>query len=178
LANFNLIPERFLRAAFTSVLFAAGLLAMSYGAWGQVEILRTDNPFSPIIRLNMNFYQVRIDQRVIVRLPSQQAVAGASALRNTSAAVVKYKEQKIGNCLWIEKLAGSRVGTKQSLELLTRDGVIIRAYLGDGCLAREFYAGAYMERPADGKLCVDRDLLHARTGAKCEVDKFRLLVPR
>lgn len=167
-----------MRAAFTSVLFAAGLLAMSYNAWGQVEIVRADNPFAPIIRLNTNFYQVRVDQRVIVRLPSQQAMMGANGLRKTSAAVIKYKEQKIGKCLWIEKLAGSRVGSKQSLELLTRDGVIIRAYLGDGCLAREFYAGAYMERPADGKLCVDRDLLHARTGAKCEVDKFRLLVPR
>jgi hypothetical protein len=60
---------------------------------------------------------------------------------------------------------------------VTRERQLIRAYLGDGCLSREFYAGAYVERPADGKLCIDRDLLHARTGAKCEIDKFRLLVP-
>ncbi len=167
-----------MRAAFTLVLFAVGLLAISHSAWGQVELMPGGNPFAPIVRINTDFYQVRVDQRVIVRLPSQPAAAGTSALRKSNAEVVRYKEQKIGKCLWIDKLAGSRVGTKQSLELLTRDGVLIRAYLGDGCLAREFYAGAYMERPYDGKLCVDRDLLHARTGAKCEVDRFRLLIPR
>ena len=69
-------------------------------------------------------------------------------------------------------------GSKENLELVTRDGSVVRAYLSGGCLAREFYAGAYMERPSDGKLCVDRDLMHARTGAKCEIDKFRLLVQR
>jgi hypothetical protein len=176
--NFNLIPERFLRAAFTLVLFAFGLLAVSHSAWGQVDLVQSNNPFAPIIRIDTVFYQVRIDQRVIVRLPSQPAAAPTTALKKSSAVPVRYKEQKIGKCLWIDKLAGSRIGTKQSLELLTRDGVLIRAYLGDGCLAREFYAGAYMERPYDGKLCVDRDLLHARTGAKCEVDRFRLLIPR
>jgi hypothetical protein len=176
--NFNLIPERFLRAALTLVLFVAGLLTISHSAWGQVELVTAQNPFAPIIRINTSFYQVRVDQRVIVRLPSQPAMAAANALKKTNAEVIRYKEQKIGKCLWVDKLAGSRIGTKQSLELLTRDGVLIRAYLGDGCLAREFYAGAYMERPYDGKLCVDRDLLHARTGAKCEVDRFRLLIPR
>jgi len=167
-----------LRAAITSVLFAFGLLAISHSAWGQVELVQSDNPFAPIVRINTGFYQVRIDQRVIVRLPSPPATASANALKKSSAVPVRYKEQKIGKCLWIDKLAGSRVGKNKSLELLTKDGVLIRAYLGDGCLAREFYAGAYMERPYDGKLCVDRDLLHARTGAKCEVDRFRLLIPR
>lgn len=167
-----------MRAALAIVLFAIGLTVAAREARGQIEIIRTESVFAPIIRLKTSFFQVRVDQRVIVRLPSQPAPAGANGQKRTNAAVVKYKEQKIGQCLWIDKLAGSRPGPKDTLELLTRDGVLIRAYLGDGCLAREFYAGAYMERPSDGKLCVDRDLLHARTGAKCEVDKFRLLVPR
>ncbi len=167
-----------MRAAITLVLFAFGLLAVSHSAWGQVELVQSGNPFAPIVRIDTDFYQVRIDQRVIVRLPSPPATASVNSLKKSSAVPVRYKEQKIGKCLWIDKLAGSRVGTKQSLELLTKDGVLIRAYLGDGCLAREFYAGAYMERPYDGKLCIERDLLHARTGAKCEVDRFRLLIPR
>jgi hypothetical protein len=162
---------------------AIALFAICFGmlareAWGQIEILQTENAFAPILRLDTTFYQVRIDQRVIIRLPSQLAApADVAAARNRQAAV-RYKEQKIGKCLWIDKLAGSRPGPNRTLDIATRDGVLIRAYLGDGCLAREFYAGAYLERPYDGKLCVDRDLLHARTGAKCEVDRFRLLVPR
>jgi hypothetical protein len=161
------------------VLFAVGLTAMSHQAWGQIELVRSENIFAPIVRYDNSYFQVRVDQRVIIRLPSQPTnSSNAGAPKQSKAVVVKYKEQKIGKCLWIDKLAGSRPGTKDTLEIMTRDGVLIRAYLGDGCLAREFYAGAYMERPYDGKLCADRDLLHARTGAKCEVDKFRLLVPR
>ena len=152
---------------------------LSRAAWGRIEVVSAENPFAPIIRFNSSYFQVRIDQRVIIRLPSQTvAPANFGATRQSKPATVKYKEQKIGKCLWIDKLAGSRPGPSRSLEIVTRDGVLIRAYLGDGCLSREFYAGAYMERPYDGKLCVDRDLLHARTGAKCEVDRFRLLIPR
>jgi hypothetical protein len=154
-------------------------MAMSQQARGQFDVIATENVFTPIVRLNSTYYQVRVDQRVIIRLPSQMAAPSAAAGQRLSAvARIKYKEQKIGKCLWVNKLAGSRPGPNRTLDIITRDGDMVRAYLGDGCLAREFYAGAYMERPFDGKLCVDRDFLHARTGAKCEVDKFRLLIPR
>lgn len=168
-----------MRVVLAIVILTIGFMMVSRDASAQIEVDRPDNLFSPILRLKTIFHQVRVDQRVIVRLPSQSfAPLNAPAGRAKPASQIRYKEQKIGKCLWIDKLAGSRPGPKDTLELLTRDGVLIRAYLGDGCLAREFYAGAYMERPYDGKLCIDRDLLHARTGAKCEVDKFRLLIPR
>jgi hypothetical protein len=125
------------------------------------------------IRFGDNWYQVRKDQRVIIRIPPKTVPAAGKQSKP-----VQFKEQKIGKCLLMNRLVGSRPGPKESLEILTSDGNLIRAYLGDGCLAREFYAGAYVERSADGKLCVDRDLLHARTGAQCEIDKFRLLVPK
>ncbi len=120
-------------------------------------------------------YQARIEQRVIVRFPNQPVPAPAGRSEKRQSPI--YNEEKIGKCLLMDRLVASRPGPKNSLELVTRERQLIRAYLGDGCLAREFYAGAYVERPKDGKLCVDRDLLHARTGAKCEIDKFRLLVP-
>lgn len=168
-----------MRTALSLFLIALGLTALSHEALGQIELVPSGNPFAPVIRVDNSYFQVRVDQRVIIRLPNQPAIAAnVGAQKQSKALIVKYREQKIGKCLWIDKLAGSRPGPEDTLEILTRDGLMIRAYLGDGCLAREFYAGAYMERPYDGKLCIDRDLLHARTGAKCEVDKFRLLVPR
>jgi hypothetical protein len=121
------------------------------------------------------YFQARVDQRIIVRFPNQPLPPQAGTAQKRKP--VSYNEEKIGKCLLMDRLVASRPGPKQTLELVTRERQLIRAYLGDGCLAREFYAGAYVERPADGKLCVDRDLLHARTGAKCEIDKFRLLVP-
>jgi|GEM_PF-458001 len=173
-----MIAEPHLRAVLALVLFAVGLTLLSREAWAQFDLIETDNPFTPIIRFNDSYYQVRVDQRVIIRLPSQAMAPSAVGAQRQAAAKIKYKEQKIGKCLWVNKLAGSRPGPNRTLDIMTREGDIIRAYLGDGCLAREFYAGAYMERSYDGKLCIDRDLLHARTGAKCEVDKFRLLTPR
>ena len=124
------------------------------------------------IQFGASWYQVRSDQRVIIRIPPKPVPASGK-----KSEPVRYKEKKIGKCLLLDRLVGSRPGPKESLEILTRDGNLIRAYLGDGCLAREFYAGAYVERSADGKICIDRDLLHARTGAQCEIDKFRQLVP-
>jgi hypothetical protein len=118
-----------------------------------------------------HWLQARVQQRVIVRFPVGQNTGSTSVGKP-----IKFKEEKIGKCLLVNRLVGSRPDGKDRLEFVTRDQQLIRAYLGDGCLAREFYAGAYVERPIDGKLCIDRDLLHARTGAKCEIDKFRLLV--
>jgi hypothetical protein len=124
------------------------------------------------MQFGSSWQQLRDDGRVIIRIPPKPVPASSKRSEST-----KWKEQKIGKCILMDRLVGSRPGPKESLEILTRDGNLIRAYLGDGCLAREFYAGAYVERSADGKLCIDRDLLHARTGAQCEIDKFRLLVP-
>jgi hypothetical protein len=131
--------------------------------------------------LGHSFFQVRVQQRVIVRVPRYRVSnASVNGMGKSVSKPVTYKEEKLGKCLIMDRFVASRPGPgpKESLELVTRDGIFVRAYLGDGCLAREFYAGAYMERPADGKLCADRDLLYARTGAKCEIDKFRVLVAK
>jgi hypothetical protein len=150
------------------IMIGAGALALAGAAAIGEPGMLPDPSFA-------NWYQVRSEQRVIIRLPSRPA---PGAPKNGRSATIEYKEQKIGKCILMDRLIASRPGPKETLELATRDGNLIRAYLGDGCLAREFYAGAYVERSADGKLCVDRDLLHARTGAQCEIDKLRVLVPK
>lgn len=154
------------------LIVIAGLavaLSVAYGAYGQATYSLVD-----LIGSTRDF-QARVEQRVIIRFPNQPVTAPAGRTDKRKAPI--YNEEKIGKCLLMDRLVASRPGPKNSLELVTRERQLIRAYLGDGCLAREFYAGAYVERSKDGKLCVDRDLLHARTGAKCEIDKFRLLVP-
>lgn len=121
-------------------------------------------------------FQVTIEQRVIIRIPRQNTPPASTTSRN-KVTQMRYKEEKIGNCLLMNKLVAARPAGDSSLDLVTTDGVLIRTYLEE-CSARDFYAGAYMERSSDGKLCVNRDLLHSRTGTKCEIDKFRLLVPQ
>jgi hypothetical protein len=167
-----------LRVIFAIILLAAALMTLPQKAWADFNVDMAYNPFAPLVGLHTEFGQVRIDQRIIIRLPSPASAPAAVDAQRQSVAKLQYKEKKIGKCLRVDRLGGSRPGPDRTLDLLTRDGILIRAYLGDGCLAREFYAGAYMERSYDGKLCVDRDVLHARTGAKCAIDKFRLLIPR
>lgn len=154
------------------LIVIAGLtLAFGVSARASGEILPALNTLWHDIR---NF-QMRVEQRIIIRFPNQPVSPPAGRADPRKAVI--YNEEKIGRCLMMDRLIASRPGPKNSLELVTRERQLIRAYLGDGCLAREFYAGAYVERSSDGRLCVDRDILHARTGAKCEIDKFRLLVP-
>lgn len=154
------------------LIVIAGLtLAFGVSARASGEILPALNTLWQDIR----DFQMRVEQRIIIRFPNQPVSPPAGRADPRKALI--YNEEKIGRCLMMDRLIASRPGPKNSLELVTRERQLIRAYLGDGCLAREFYAGAYVERSSDGRLCVDRDILHARTGAKCEIDKFRLLVP-
>lgn len=167
-----------MRALLVIILFAVAWTTLSDKAVAHFRVAAIDRPLIPFLGLKTEFHQVRVDQRVIVRFPAQDSVPATVGGQRQSVGKIKYKEKKIGKCLLVNRLGGSRPGPDRSLDLLTRDGILIRAYLGDGCLAREFYSGAYMERSYDGKLCVNRDILHARTGAKCDIDKFRLLIAR
>jgi hypothetical protein len=167
-----------LRVLLAIILFAVAWTTLSPKALAHFKVAAIDGSFMPLMGLRTDFRQVRIDQRVIVRFPAPGSVPAMVGAQRQPVNKIMYKEKKIGKCLLVNRLGGSRPGPDRSLDLLTRDGILIRAYLGDGCLAREFYAGAYMERSYDGKLCINRDLLHARTGAKCDIDKFRLLIPR
>jgi hypothetical protein len=166
-----------LRLIFSLLLFFAGLFAVVVVSRGEARAASIAGFDPGLLHSAQNLFQVRIEQRVIIRVPLRQVSVSATSVGAKRSEPIKYKEEKVGKCLMMDRLIGSRPGPKDSLELITRDGIVIRAYLNDGCLGREFYAGAYMERPADGKLCVERDLLYARTGAKCEINKFRMLTP-
>ena len=88
-----------------------------------------------------------------------------------------YREKKIGKCLPMNNILGVQMFSDRFLDLVTQDRRRVRAQLEENCQARSFYSGFYMEKSADGKMCAGRDILHSRTGAKCEIERFRELVP-
>jgi hypothetical protein len=172
-----------LRIFFSFFGFIAAILIGSAAAYSEVGLdllgMHAAGPFMG--EDGDDFFQFRIEQRVIIRIPRDRPMpVSRMQMGKASSREIEYKEKKIGKCLLMDRFVASRPGSssKESLELITRSGEMIRVYLGDGCLARDFYAGAYMERAEDGKLCVDRDMIHARTGTKCDIDKFRLLVAK
>lgn len=129
-----------------------------------------------------SFWQVVIEQQLIIRVPAQRSqlnnfAAGPSTSRRATELPVVWKEKKAPKCVAMRNILGMQAVQRDSIDIITRQKERLRAQLNRGCRALDFYAGFYMQGSKDGKLCEDRDQIHARTGAKCEIDKFRLMVP-
>lgn len=122
--------------------------------------------------------QVRIERRVTIRVtprspePRQSLMAELAPIATPST----MTERRMGKCVPVAGIAGVQTGQGGQLILYMRDQRIVSANLEKACTARDFYSGFYLERNADGMLCVDRDRLHSRTGSQCQVSRMRQLV--
>lgn len=123
--------------------------------------------------------QVRIKRSVTIRItPYRQSNRNSLLAQLPRRGVAReYEEREMANCVPVSGIAGVQTRTGNQLLLFLRDERIINLNLARGCEARDFYSGFYVERNEDGRLCVKRDLLQSRSGAKCEVERMRLLVP-
>lgn len=129
-----------------------------------------------------SYWQVVIEQQLIIRVPAQRSPinnfsAGPAPVLRSRQLPVVWKEKKGPKCVAMRNIMGMQAVQRDSIDLITRQKQRLRAQLNRGCRALDFYAGFYMQGSKDGRLCEGRDQIHARTGAKCEIDKFRLMVP-
>ncbi|MEW4447708.1 hypothetical protein [Qipengyuania sp. JC766] len=113
--------------------------------------------------------QVRIRQRVILRVTPYRRLNATVRPRNVV-------ERKIGKCIDLKEIAGVQPDVGRRLIFYMRDRSIVAGSLEKSCAARSFYSGFYVEPDEDGRLCIDRDRLQSRTGAKCKLERFRELV--
>jgi hypothetical protein len=67
------------------------------------------------------------------------------------------------------------VNTQDSVDLVLRDGTLLRAKLGRNCQALGFYSGFYVKTNKDQKICSGRDAFRTRSGRSCDVEGFRTL---
>lgn len=130
------------------------------------------------------FFQLVVEQQLIIRIPARP-----SSLTNFSATDsivferrarpqnIVWRETKAPRCVPMRSLVGIQTVQSDSIDLITRENQRLRAKLNRGCRALDFYSGFYMKAPKDGRLCADRDALQARSGAECQVARFRLMVP-
>ena len=116
------------------------------------------------------FAQLMIQQRVVVRIPIAPVQAEPKA-------AVRWVEKKGPKCLGLNDLAGFVVRGPQTVDLFMRGGQRVRTRLEKQCTGVDLGYGFYVKPNADGRICADRDTLHARTGSKCEVERFNSLVP-
>jgi hypothetical protein len=135
------------------------------------------NPLSAL-RNSSVARQVRIEQRVVVRITPRPPAARQNLLADLPQREIatRFEESRKEKCLALEGIAGVQTGSGNRLVLYLRDQRMISVSLEKACRARDFYSGFYVEKNKDGRLCVDRDKLQSRTGARCEVEAMRQLV--
>ncbi|MEL6709954.1 MAG: hypothetical protein AAFP79_16885 [Pseudomonadota bacterium] len=129
------------------------------------------------LKVTYNQSQIRIERRVYVRIAPRSVAARRNMLAQlpVQSSLRRYKEQKAEKCVAVEQIAGVETGSGNRLLLFLRDAEILSVNLEKACRARDFYSGFYVERNKDGKLCVQRDTLQSRNGARCDIARMMQL---
>lgn len=130
------------------------------------------------LRTSETVQQVRIEQRVVIRIAPQPPAARQNLMAEMPLAPSspRFEERSKEKCVPLADIAAVQTGSGNRLVLFLRDRRMLSVNLEKSCLARDFYSGFYVEKSKDGRLCVSRDKLRSRTGASCEVDTMRQLV--
>lgn len=122
-------------------------------------------------------HQIRIERRVIIRIaPHNAARRSLAAEGRRNARTTRVVARDAGDCLALKSIAAVRSTSDNKLMLYLRDRRVMRASLERKCSAQDYYSGFYVEPHVDGRICVNRDRLQSRTGAKCQVDDIKQLV--
>ena len=127
--------------------------------------------------------QVRIQQNFTIRITPGRMPPGPPAPppnlvveMEQDTRPVRLEERRFGNCLPAGSVIGVQSAEGNRLLLFLRDTRVVSALLEKSCRAMDYYSGFYVERNADGQICVERDKLHARSGANCKIHELRALV--
>ena len=88
-----------------------------------------------------------------------------------------WKEGRGPRCIDRDQIVAASIIELKSVDFILRDRTRHRARLENDCPALDYYQGFYLKPTADGKICQDRDAVHARSGGACEIDRFRKLTP-
>lgn len=120
--------------------------------------------------------QVRIEQRVIIRIAPSSPAARERMLAELPRGASGFEERRMGGCVAIDDIVGVQPAQENRLLLFMRDRRVLTASLERSCNSQDYYSGFYLERNADGRLCPRRDALQSRAGASCRVAQFNRLV--
>ncbi|RJY08844.1 hypothetical protein [Aurantiacibacter aquimixticola] len=141
---------------------------------------RSSQPFDTIgrVRQSVPQHQVRIERRVVIRIGPAASRARTDMLAQLPRRPMptRFAEEDHGDCVDASSIVGVQPSGDNRLLFFTSDRQILAASLEDQCLARAFYAGFYIERSDDGRLCANRENLRSRAGASCQVENFSRLV--
>ena len=111
-------------------------------------------------------------ERVVIRIPRLPQA------RRTAEPTATWEEKKAPKCVSANILASGAITPSGDVDLIATDGRRLRAKLDDNCPTLNFYGGFYIRRASDGLVCAGRDALRSRSGARCEINRFRTLITK
>ena len=120
--------------------------------------------------------QVRIQQRVIIRIAPSTEQARQQSLARLARDASDFKEVRTDDCVAIGSISAVYPSEQNRLLLFMRDRRVLSARLERACNAQDFYSGFYVERSDDRQLCSRRDRLQSRAGANCQITRISRLV--
>ncbi|MFS0773301.1 hypothetical protein [Sphingomonas sp. 1P08PE] len=118
--------------------------------------------------------QVLIHERITIRVPRMST----APIQRIVSPRSDWKEHKAPKCLGMGAIAAAAIAVPAAVDLLLVDGRWMRARLAGDCRSADFYSGLYIRPGPDGQVCADRDAIRVRSGARCQIDTFKLLKPR
>lgn len=118
---------------------------------------------------------VRIERRIIIRLPTLRPVPGGPPAPPVKLAGKPAKQQT--TCLSLKTLKGASVSDQTGILFITTSDSRYQAMLERGCRPVDFQSGFYVGSTTDGAVCAGRDILYARSGMQCAISSFVRIVP-
>lgn len=119
---------------------------------------------------------VRIERRIIIRLPTLRPPAGAPPAPAPSPKLAGKFARQQTTCLSLKTLKGAAVNDQSGILFITTSDSRYQATLERGCRPVDFQSGFYVGSTPDGAVCAGRDMLYARSGMQCTISSFVRLV--
>ncbi len=123
--------------------------------------------------VSLTLQQQQQQERVTIQVPRVTITSSATIVIRRELRLI---EKKSKDCLKVQDISGfAGVNTQESVDLVLRDGSLLRAKLGRNCPALGFYNGFYVKTNKDQKICAGRDAIRTRAGRSCDIEAFRTL---
>ncbi len=114
------------------------------------------------------YADVTIQQSIIIKMPRRQPTPPP----------LQWKTKRGPKCVAMDNISGAAVVADDAIDLVTRGGLRLRAEFASNCPSLDYYSGFYMAPTGDRQICAERDAIRTRSGAQCEIKRFRKLVPK
>lgn len=123
--------------------------------------------------------QLTFHEHIVIRLPrlSRPAPVPVGSLADTPAPPIRWREKKGPKCVPVASMAGAMISSPTHVDLVMVGGQRLRVKLDGACEPLDFYSGFYLKANADGLACAGRDTIRVRSGAACDIDSFKKLIP-